>query len=198
MNSAGVKSRAETFEELLAPVLGVAYGVARRLSRNDGDAEDLVQEAALLAYRSFDSFQAGTNFKAWYLRILKNCFFMRVRTRRGRSTTVALEDAPPLYLLMQTANAGWTSQIEDPSTSFLRTMTAEQVAEALHELPEEFRLVCTLYFMEDFSYEEIAEVVECPIGTVRSRLHRGRRMLQKALWHVAESHGVIEMKGVHA
>ena len=106
---------AATFERLLQPVLPVAYGVALRMSRNSSDAEDLVQEAALLAYRAFHTFQEGTNFKAWYLRILTNCFFAKYRKKKRQPEIIDLEDAPPLYLMMQSVGAGIFGPPEDPA-----------------------------------------------------------------------------------
>ncbi len=182
---------AKTFEALLQPVLRVAYGVALRLARNSSDAEDLVQEAALLAFRAFASFELGTNFKAWYMRILTNCYFAKYRRVKRGPEFVDLDDTPALYLMFQTAGAGLHTRGADPAGALLERMDSEQVAEAIAALPDEYRVVCALYFVDDLPYQDIAEIVGVPLGTVRSRLHRGRRMLQKALWHVAESHGIV-------
>jgi RNA polymerase sigma-70 factor, ECF subfamily len=179
------------FEDLLEEVLPTAYGVAFRLTRNQSEAEDIVQEAALSAYKGFRSFEPGTNFRAWFLRILKNCFLMKYRKRKREGEFIDVEEAPAIYLLRQSMVSGLNLAPKDPSETVLGNMDTEQIARAIEALPAEYRLVTTLYFMEDMAYEEIAEVVECPIGTVRSRLHRGRRMLQKALWHVAEEAGIV-------
>ncbi len=183
--------RRRAFEELLVPLLRSAYGVAVHLTRNSADAEDLVQDAALLACRGFDSFEQGTNFKAWFFRILTNCFYSKYRKRKREGTAVDLEDTPELYLYCQTAAAGLHNQAEDPAALLLNRLDSEAVAAAIDTLPEEYRVVATLYFMQDFSYQEVADVLEVPLGTVRSRLHRGRRMLQKALWRLAQERGVI-------
>jgi RNA polymerase sigma-70 factor, ECF subfamily len=179
------------FEQLLSPILQMAYGTAVRLTRNRTEAEDLVQDAALLAYRAFGSFQQGTNFKAWFFRILTNAFYSRHRKEKHEKANLSTEDVPALYLYSKTAEAGLHGRESDPASAIMDQLDAEQVGEALETLPTEYRVVATLYFIEDFSYQQIAEVLECPVGTVRSRLHRGRRMLQKALWQVAVERGIV-------
>jgi RNA polymerase sigma-70 factor (ECF subfamily) len=179
------------FEPLFAVVAGTAFGIAVRLTRNQADAEDLVQEAALLAFRAFASFEPGTNFRAWFFKILTNCYFSKRRREKSRPVTSDLDDTPDLYLYARSAEAGFPTQGPDPAALLLDRLGTERVLAAIDRLPEEYRVVSTLYFMEDLSYEEIAQVLACPIGTVRSRLHRGRKMLQKALWQVAEESGII-------
>lgn len=179
------------FEPLFSAVAGTAFGIAMRLTRNQADAEDLVQEAALLAFRAFASFEPGTNFRAWFFKILTNCYFSKRRREKSRPVTSDLDDTPDLYLYARSAEAGFPTQGPDPAAQLLERLGTERVVAAIARLPEEYRVVSTLYFMEDLSYEEIAEVLGCPIGTVRSRLHRGRKMLQKALWLVAEESGIV-------
>lgn len=181
----------EEFESLFRPILGMAYGTAVRLTRDRTEAEDLVQDAALLAFRAFHSFQPGTNFKAWFFRILTNAFYSRHRKTKHERNNLSTEDLPALYLYGKTAEAGMHAQEADPAAAMMDRLDTEHVAEALDALPTEYRVVATLYFIEDFSYQQIAEVVGCPVGTVRSRLHRGRRMLQKALWQVAQERGIV-------
>ena len=181
----------ESFEELFQPIAAMAYGTAVRLTRNRSEAEDLVQDAALLAFRAFGSFQPGTNFKAWFFRILTNAFYSRHRKDKHERNNVSTEDLPPLYLYGKTADIGLHSKEADPATALMDQIDSEHVAEALESLPTEYRVVATLYFIEDFSYQQIAEIAACPVGTVRSRLHRGRRMLQKALWQIAEERGIV-------
>lgn len=183
----------ESFEALFVPIADLAFGVAYRLSRDRSEAEDLVQDAALQAFRAFHRFELGTNFKAWYLRILTNCFFMRCRKKKHAPEFVDFDSAPPLYLLMETAAAGLHEGSKDPAANLLGRMTADQIAGALGALPEEFRVVTTLYFLDDMPYKDIAETLDLPIGTVRSRLHRGRRMLQKALWSIAQDEGIVKL-----
>jgi RNA polymerase sigma-70 factor (ECF subfamily) len=182
---------AEEFQRLLVDVLPTAYGYALRLTRNRADAEDLVQDSALRAFRAMTTFEAGTNFKAWIFRILTRCFWANHRSRQRRPNTVDFDDTPDLYLYARSAEHGLPWQGEDPARTLIDRLGTERVAEAIAQLPEEYGVVCTLYFMEDFAYHEIADVLEVPVGTVRSRLHRGRKMLQKALWCLAEESGIV-------
>lgn len=182
---------ADTFESLFAACAGTAFGVAMRLTRSQADAEDLVQDAALLAYRAFASFTPGTNFRAWFLKILMNCYYSRRRREKSRPVTSDLDDTPDLYIYARSGEAGFPTQGPDPAAQLLDKLGTERIVAAIGRLPEEYRVVSTLYFMEDLSYEEIARVLQCPVGTVRSRLHRGRKMLQKALWQIAEEDGIV-------
>jgi RNA polymerase sigma-70 factor (ECF subfamily) len=182
---------AASFESLFSAVFNTAYGVALRLSRNQADAEDLVQDAALLAHRAFASFTPGTNFRAWFLKILTNCFFSKRRQEKSRPVTSDLDDTPDLYLDARSGQAGFPVQGPDPAAQLLEALGTERIVQAINRLPDEYRVVSTLFFMEDLSYEEIARVLECPVGTVRSRLHRGRKMLQKALWQIAQEDGIV-------
>jgi RNA polymerase sigma-70 factor (ECF subfamily) len=188
---APVITAAPSFEALLGPVLDSAYGTALRFTRNRSDAEDLVQEAALLACRGFKTFEAGSNFRAWFFRIMTNCFYSKYRKRKRQGTEVELDDTPELYMYCQTAAMGLHAQTADPAALLMSKLATEQVEAAVESLPDEYRVVATLYFMQDFSYQEIADVVGVPVGTVRSRLHRSRRLLQKALWVIAEERGVV-------
>ena len=180
-----------TFESLFTMAMSSAYGVAMRFCHNQADAEDLVQEAAFLAYRAFDSFEPGSNFRAWFLKILTNCYFSKRRREKSRPVTSDLDDTPDLYLYARSGQAGFPTQGPDPASELLETLGTERIVAAIARLPEDYRVVSTLYFMEDLSYEEIARILECPVGTVRSRLHRGRKMLQKALWQIAEEDGIV-------
>lgn len=180
-----------SFEDLFASVITTAFGVALRYTRNQADAEDMVQEAALLAYRAFDSFESGTNFRAWFLKILTNCYFSKRRREKSRPVTSDLDDTPDLYIYARSGEAGFPTQGPDPAATLLDKLGTERIVKAINLLPEEYRVVCTLYFLEDLSYEDIASVLKCPVGTVRSRLHRGRRMLQKSLWQVAVEDGIV-------
>ena len=189
--TAEVASPVAPFEALLGPLLEAAYGTALRFTRNPADAEDLVQEASLLAFRGFHTFQAGSSFRAWFFRVLTNCYFSRYRTLKRRGTELALEDTPELYLYCQTAALGLHARRDDPAGEVMNRLETEQVEAAIAALPEEHRVVAALYFIQDFSYQEIAEMVGVPVGTIRSRLHRGRRMLQRALWAVAADRGIV-------
>jgi RNA polymerase sigma-70 factor (ECF subfamily) len=175
------------FESHLKPVLDVAYGYAHKLTGNQDDAMDLVQDAAVQAFRSIGTFEEGTNFKAWFMKILTNKFYKsKVReARRGQS--VPLDDAEDLFMYTAAEDGG----LKDTLDIVFDKLDQEEVQKAIDELPEEYRVVSLLYFLNDFTYEEIAEAAEIPIGTVRSRLHRGRKLLQKALWHTAEDRGLV-------
>ena len=182
---------AKLFESGLEPILGVAYGVALRLTHNPADAEDLVQEAAIKSFCGFHTFQAETNFKAWFLRIMTNAFFTRCRKKQVEPELIDLEDDAALYLYNKKCEAGLREADDNPAMRLLRKMDAEYIAAAMADLPLEYRVVAALYFMDEFSYQEIADIINCPVGTVRSRLHRGRRILQKSLWRVAEEQGIV-------
>lgn len=191
---ANTESAAQNFEAYLTPILDAAYGTALHMTRNRDDAEDLVQEAALQAFRAFHTFQPRTNFKAWFFRIVTNLFINTYRKRQRQpelEKLYDLEDAPILYLYKQTRDMGLHAWNSNPAALVIDKLEATQVAAAIAALPEEYRIVAALYFVEEFSYQEIADIVACPVGTVRSRLHRGRRMLQKALWRIAEDQGLL-------
>lgn len=177
----------ESFQRLLEPVLEVAYGYAVKLTRNRDDAMDLVQEASVQSFKSIHTFEQGTNFKAWFMKILTNKFYKSREKNAKHSNNVALEDAEDLFLFVESEKAG----VRDTASEVLDKLDHEEVQTAIDALPEEFRVVCLLYFLNDFTYEEIAEAAEIPIGTVRSRLHRGRRVLQKSLWQLAEQRGIV-------
>ncbi|MBI4553477.1 MAG: sigma-70 family RNA polymerase sigma factor [Candidatus Latescibacteria bacterium] len=177
------------FESHLTPILDAAYGIALHLTHNRDDAADVIQEAAFRAFRAFHTFQEGTRFKSWFFRILTNVFLEVVRKKQREPE---VEEVPEdLYLYTQTRNLGLHSGNSDPASVILRKIEAEQVQDAIAALPEEYRIVSALYFMEELSYQEIADIAGCPVGTVRSRLHRGRKLLQKALWQIAERQGII-------
>ena len=184
------------FETLLEPVLDGAYGLALRLTRNRADAEDLVQEAALLAFRGFRTFVRGTNFRAWFLRILSNAFISSLRKQRPETGAVSLEEIPSAYMQRQAhqlAASGAAGAVApgDLVLTVTGKLESDQITAAIDALPEEYRLVCTLYFLQDLPYRDIADVLEIPVGTVRSRLHRGRALLQKRLWQLAVDHGLV-------
>jgi RNA polymerase sigma-70 factor (ECF subfamily) len=183
----------QEFETLLMDSLEPAYRLALRLSGNSEDAQDLVQEAALRASRFRHTFQKGTSFKSWFYQIIVNQFYTSTRRRRNTTTTSldSLADATDIFLFARSAEAGLIPPDSDPAANVVSRMAEDDVARALATLPEEFRTVATLYFIDDLSYQEIADILGVPIGTVRSRLHRGRHMLQKQLWRVAEELGIV-------
>jgi RNA polymerase sigma-70 factor (ECF subfamily) len=178
------------FETELSGVVDAAYRTALRMSGNRHDAEDLVQEAALRAFRGIGTFVPGSNFKAWFFKILLRCHYGAHRKPRPEQSLVEVEDAHEMFLYVQSAEAGLLFA-EDPVQATIGRLASEDIAAALAALPETYRAVCTMYLMEDFSYDEIAELLGVPIGTVRSRLHRGRAMLQKRLWMLAVDQGIV-------
>ncbi len=183
----------EAFEAVLESALKSVYKAAYHLTRNQDESEDLVQEAAIQAYRAFHTFEPGTNFKAWFLRILTNLFYSRHRKQKREPQRVDLEEAPDLYLYTQAQNVHLQSRNSDPATTVLSKLDMETVQTALATLPEEYRVVATMYFVDEFSYQEIADMIDCPIGTVRSRLHRARKLLQKSLWELAGEQGIVPL-----
>jgi RNA polymerase sigma-70 factor, ECF subfamily len=181
---------ADGFAEECLTHLETMYGVACRLTRNPTEAEDLVQDALVKAMRARHQFLVGTNLKAWLFRILTNTFINKYR--RGGLERSLLEgpDADPLA-------DGWVSastmrQLRDPEQVALLPIIEGEVGRALDALPTEFKLAVILCDVEEFSYEEIAEIMGCPIGTVMSRLHRGRKLLQRSLYAHALSMGIIK------
>ncbi|MGZ8753642.1 MAG: sigma-70 family RNA polymerase sigma factor [Acidimicrobiia bacterium] len=166
------------------------YSAALRMTRNAADAEDVVQETFLKAYRAYHTFQAGTNLKAWLYRILTNTYINRYRKQVRRPSEVDFGEIEDLYLYKRlgTADSGGASRSAEDEV--LEQFVNADVKAAVEELPEHFRLPVLLADVEGFSYKEIAEILDVPIGTVMSRLHRGRKALEKALWAFAEQHGL--------
>ena len=180
------------FAEEAAPHIDALYATAMRLTKNQGDAEDLVQEAMLKAYRYFDKYERGTNCKAWLFKIMTNTFINRYRKKQKRKEYLVDEDYRPLQ---ERAVAPQTNPLHqffgDQDTMFER-LFGDEVKEALEDIPVDFRMVVLLADLQDFAYKEIAEIMECPIGTVMSRLYRGRRMLRSRLEEYAVEQGYIE------
>jgi RNA polymerase sigma-70 factor (ECF subfamily) len=162
------------------------YSAALRMTRNPSDAEDLVQETYLKAYRAFGTFQEGTNLKSWLYKILTNTFINSYRAKRRRPAETELDDVEDLYLYRRLGGNQSTSLGRSAEDLVLDRFTESDVKTAVESLPEAFRLAVLLADVEGFSYKEIAEILEVPIGTVMSRLHRGRRALEKALATFAE------------
>jgi len=187
--------RAE-FEGLLAPVLERAWSTARRLTGNAADADDLVQDAVLNAFRGFRTFERGTNFRAWFLRVLMNTFLSSKRRHRVEDGALSLDDLPNAFIQRQahevvTAASASPAAPGDVARTVLGKLESDQVQAAIDALPDEFRTVAALYFLQDLPYQEIADLVGVPVGTVRSRLHRGRALLQKRLWQLGLDHGLV-------
>lgn len=180
----------DDFEQLLRGALPRAYRYALHLTRNAADAEDLVQEASLAALRGFAGFEPGTNFVAWFMRIELNAFYSARRRARSRPAAPLAEELEEEALDARRRAAGTGVEEEDPARALLSRLDTEEVLAAIAALPEEFRVVAGLALEQDLGYEEIAAVVGCPVGTVRSRLHRARRLLKERLLHLAAEHGL--------
>ena len=171
-----------------APALYVA---ARRMTRNSADAEDLVQDTYLRAYRAYGSFTEGTNLKAWLFRILTNSYINTYRAKQRRPVESDLADVEDLYLYNRLSSADASSFSRSAEDELMDMFTDSEVKEALEDLPDNFRMPVLLADVEGFSYKEIAEILDIPIGTVMSRLHRGRKAMQRQLWDFAAQRGLL-------
>ena len=177
------------FEREALPHLQALYAAALRMTRNEKDAEDLVQEALLRAYRFFDTFEAGTNCKAWLFRIQTNVFCNQYRDREREN--VVMTEAESSSANLEQFLAGASSSGRDTESALLGRMVSADVEKALAAVPPDFRMAVILADLEDFSYKEIAEIMDCPAGTVMSRLYRGRKILQGLLHDYAVEQGII-------
>jgi RNA polymerase sigma-70 factor, ECF subfamily len=185
----GVASAESSFDVQLLGHLDTMYAVSCRMTRSTAEAEDLVQDTIVKAMRARDQFESGTNMKAWLLRIMTNTFINRYR-RGGLEREIF--DGPDADSLTD----GWVGAttmraMRDPETQALTPLVEAEVQRALDALPDEFRLAVVLSDIEELSYKEIADAMNCPIGTVMSRLHRGRKLLQKTLREHAEALGIV-------
>jgi RNA polymerase sigma-70 factor (ECF subfamily) len=166
------------------------YSAALRMTRNQADAEDLVQETYLRGFRSFHTFEEGTNLRAWLFRILTNAYINRYRAKQRRPIESDLGDLEDLYLYRRIGSMEAAAASQSAEEQFLDLFPDDEVKKALEDLPDNFRLPVILADVEGFSYKEIAEMLDIPIGTVMSRLHRGRKAMQRALYDYAEARGL--------
>ena len=180
----------EQFADLAMEYMPALYSAALRLTRSPADAEDLVQETYLKAYRSFASFEEGTNLKAWLYKILTNTFINTYRAAKRRPEKADVEDVEDLYLYrrVSTLPDGLGRSAED---EVFESLTDDRVKRAIEDLPEAFRLAVLLADVEGFSYREIADITGVPVGTVMSRIHRGRKAQQKTLHDYAMESGLV-------
>jgi RNA polymerase sigma-70 factor (ECF subfamily) len=176
------------FEAAAVPFVDALYNTALRMTRNPQDAEDLVQETYLKAYKYYDKFTEGTNFKAWLFRILKNTFINSYRKRQQEPPQNAFDEIEDSFESQVSSDSG---SIPNPEEDALENVLDEDVQRALDALPDEYRMVVILADLEDFSYQEIAEILEIPVGTVMSRLYRARRRLESEMLRYAQEHGYI-------
>jgi RNA polymerase sigma-70 factor (ECF subfamily) len=181
--------RGWNFEAVAMPFVDALYNTAYRMTRNAEDAEDLVQETYLKAYRYYDKFEEGTNFKAWLFKIMKNTFINNYRKQQQAPRESDFADIEDSFEIAVAKEAG--GQTRSPEEEFLENVLDEDVQRALDELPTDYRMVVLLADLEGFSYKEIAEILEVPVGTVMSRLYRGRRLMEAAMLQYARQHGYI-------
>jgi RNA polymerase sigma-70 factor (ECF subfamily) len=180
------EQRRAAFEEQALPHLDRLYGAALRYTRNPADAEDLLQEAFAKAYAKFHQFEPGTNLRAWLYRILHNTYINTYRKKQRRPQESLQDDIDDFSFYDRVQRAGRSAEYE-----VLSAITSEEVRAALESLPDTFRMAVYLADVEGFAYKEIAEIMDTPIGTVMSRLHRGRKALQQALAEYVEERGLV-------
>lgn len=179
------------FQEEALPLLDSLYGGALRMTRNPADAEDLIQETMLRAYRSFDRFEPGTNLKAWLFRIMTNAYINTYRKKQREPQKVSQDEVEDFDLYRELKDHDPQFSIT-PETIVLDGLVDSDITDAIEDLPEQFRLAVVLSDVEGFSYAEMAEIMDVPMGTVMSRLHRGRKALQKRLWELARDRGIVK------
>lgn len=182
-----LKNKHAEFEAEAVPHMDLLYNFALRTTGNEDDARDLLQETYLKAYRFWDKYEKGTNIRAWLFRIMKNSYINRYRRETREPDTVDYEDVENFYDSIR----GETKDTSDLQHRMFGGLLGDEVTTALQSLPDDFRTVVILSDIEGLTYEEIAEFLSCPIGTVRSRLHRGRKMLQRDLLEYARSRGLV-------
>jgi len=185
----------DPFETEALSFLDALYRTALRMTRSEAEAQDLVQETYIRAFRFRHQFTPGTNLKAWLFRILTNTFINQYRRKAARPDETELDDVEEsiLYRHMRDVNPGSASP--DPEAELIDNTLSSEVKDALEALPEKFRTTLLLD-VEGFSYKEIAEMLDIPIGTVMSRLHRGRKFLQKRLYDLARDRGIVAARAM--
>lgn len=179
------------FQRDALPLLDSLYGAALRMTRNPADAEDLVQETMLRAYRAFDRFEEGTNLKAWLFRIMTNAYINTYRKRQREPQKVSADEIEDFDLYRELKSHDPQYE-QTPENIVLDSLVDSDILEAIDDLPEQFRLAVVLSDVEGFTYAEMADIMEVPMGTVMSRLHRGRKALQKRLWDLARDRGIVK------
>jgi RNA polymerase sigma-70 factor (ECF subfamily) len=186
---------ADPFESEALSFLNALYRTALRMTRSEAEAEDLVQETYIRAFRFRDQFTPGTNLKAWLFRILTNTFINQYRRKAARPETTELDDVEESILYRHMRDVSPGSSSPDPEATLIDNSLSSEVKDALEALPEKFRTTLLLD-VEGFSYKEIAEMLGIPIGTVMSRLHRGRKFLQKRLYDLARDRGILAARAM--
>ena len=184
-----------TFTEQIEPFMDALYGAALRMTRNPADAEDLLQETFLRAYRGFPNFNQGTNLRAWLYRILTNTYINSYRAKQRRPEQTELDEVEDLFLYKRLGGLEAATLGRSAEDELMDLFSEAEVKAAMEALPDNFRMVVLLADVEGFAYKEIAEVLDIPIGTVMSRLHRGRKALQKSLHEFALARGLADDDG---
>jgi RNA polymerase sigma-70 factor (ECF subfamily) len=180
----------DTFAEQAMGFAPALFAAAVRMTRNRSDAEDLVQETYLRAFRGFENFNDGTNLKAWLFRILTNAYINTYRAKQRRPQETELDEVEDLYLYRRLSSTDTSAMSRSAEDELMNMFTDDEVKDAIEALPENFRIPVLLADVQGFAYKEIAEMLEIPIGTVMSRLHRGRKAMQKQLWGYATDRGL--------
>ena len=188
-------AEADPFETEALTFLDALYRTGLRMTRSEAEAEDLVQETYIKAFRHREQFTPGTNLKAWLFRILTNTFINQYRRKAARPETTELDDVDESILYRHMRDVSPGSASPDPAAALIDNTLSSEVTEALESLPEKFRTT-VLLDVEGFSYKEIAQLLDIPIGTVMSRLHRGRKFLQKRLYDVARDRGIVAVRAM--
>ena len=183
-----VSNKQRAFNDEIIPHLNSLYNFALRLTADHSDAEDLVQDAIVKAYRFFDSYEKGTNAKAWLFRILKNSFINNYRKTQKNPQTVDFDEVSSYYETVRAERTDTT----DLESLIYRNLMDDNFSNALAKLPEDFRTVVLLCDVDGFTYEEISNMLDVPIGTIRSRLHRGRNLLKTELYEYAKKRGYAD------
>ncbi len=178
------------FAEQALEFMPALYSAALRMTHNPADAEDLVQETYLRAYRGFGGFESGTNLRAWLYRILTNTYINSYRAKQRRPDERQLDEVEDFYLYRRIGAVEEAMAARSAEDELMDLFTDDEVKAALDSLPEQFRLAVYLADVESFSYKEIADILDIPIGTVMSRLHRGRKAMQKELYEFAVQRGL--------
>ena len=182
----------KTFADQAMQYTPQLFSTAVRMTRNRADAEDLVQETYLKAWRAFDRFEEGTNLRAWLFRIMTNTYINKYNAAQRRPTETELDDVEELYLYRRLGTIDQSRMSSSAEDQMMELFTDDEVKSAIEELPEAFRLPLLLADVDGFSYKEIADMLEVPIGTVMSRLHRGRKAMQKRLYDYARERGLVD------
>lgn len=188
-SSSSQPQKRKQFEAEAVPHMDALFRTGLRMTKNSGDAEDLVQETMVKAYRFWGKFETGSNCRAWLFKIMTNIFINEYRSKSRTPISVNMDDIDDNFLFGQLADINLG---KNPEEHLFAKIFDDDVKKAIEELPDDFRLVVVLSFLEGFSYQEIADIVDLQLGTVKSRLHRGRKLLQKKLYDYAVKNGYIK------